>query len=72
MKRMILVLMIIALLSVMLLASSGLPALAQEAPGAPQCDWYKNWLTADPDTVWWEYWCWWPGWGWEFVFWVWA
>jgi len=21
---------------------------------------------------WWEYWCYWPGWGWEYVFWVWA
>ncbi len=39
------------------------------SPGEPQCDWYFN--SADRDE-WWEYWCWWPGWGWEFVFWVWA
>jgi hypothetical protein len=69
MRRMILVLTVTALLSVVLLASSGLPTLAQEMPAAPQCSWYENW--EDPANAWWEYWCWWPGWGWEYVFWVW-
>jgi hypothetical protein len=69
MRRMILVLTVTALLSVVLLASSGLPILAQEGPAAPQCSWYKNW--EDPANAWWEYWCWWPGWGWEFVLWTW-
>ena len=70
MKRIILVLTITAMMLAMLVASGGLPAVAQdEGPGSPQCSWYKNW--EDPEKAWWEYWCWWPGWGWEFVFWVW-
>lgn len=51
-----------------LVGGGGLSALAQEEPGTPQCGWYLNW--EDPEEAWWEYWCWWPGWGWEFVFWV--
>ena len=70
MKRVILVLTITAMMLAMLVAGSGLPAVAQdEGPGSPQCSWYKNW--EEPEKAWWEYWCWWPGWGWEFVFWVW-
>ena len=40
------------------------------SPGDPQCGWYYS--TGAGWDPWWEYWCWWPGWGWEFVFWVWA
>jgi hypothetical protein len=40
-----------------------------DTPGEPQCGWYS--ASAGSDE-WWEYWCWWPGWGWEYVFWVWA
>ncbi len=70
MKRILAVLTVSVMLLVMMVTGSGLPALAQEeAPAAPQCGWYFN--SADRDE-WWEYWCWWPGWGWEFVFWVWA
>ncbi len=73
MRRIIRVLTVTAIMLAMMVASIGLPALAQDdAPNAPQCGWYANWLLADPDVTWWEYWCWWPGWGWEFVFWVWA
>ncbi len=73
MKRIILVLTVTAMMLAMMVASIGVPALAQDdEPNAPQCSWYLNWLTSDPDTDWWEFWCWWPGWGWEFVFWVWA
>jgi hypothetical protein len=67
-KRIILVLTVTAMILVTMVAGAGSPAMAQDEPGAPQCSWYYN--TADRDA-WWEYWCWWPGWGWEFVFWVW-
>jgi hypothetical protein len=72
MKRIILVLTVTAMMLATTVASIGLPALAQDAPGAPQCSWYLNWVVSAPHEAWWEYWCWWPGWGWEFVFWVWA
>ncbi len=72
MQRTILVLMVVA----MLLVATALPALAShrsdrpEEPREPRCGWYyyedRRW---DP---WWEYWCHWRGWGWEFVFWTWA
>jgi len=65
---MVLVLTVVAVL-LATMVTGGLSAVAQEAPGAPQCGWYLNW--EDPEEAWWEYWCWWPGWGWEFVFWVW-
>ena len=70
MKRMILVLTLAAMMLAAMVVGAGLPAaLAQEAPDAPQCGWYYS---TDPDyEPWWEYWCWWPGWGWEYVFWVW-
>ena len=70
MKRIILVLTITAVMLTMLVAGGGLSALAQEeAPGDPQCGWYYN--TGEGFAPWWEYWCWWPGWGWEYVFWAW-
>ncbi len=72
MKRIILVLTITAMMLATVVAAGALPALAQDEPSAPQCGWYLNWLAVLPDLAWWEYWCWWPGWGWEFVFWVWA
>ncbi len=71
MRRMIVVLAVTVVLAVLLVLGGGLFALAQEAPTAPQCNWYLNWYSANPDRAWWEYWCWWPGWGWEYVFWVW-
>jgi len=37
-------------------------------PRDPQCGWYPSW---DDDEEWWEYWCFWPDWGWEFVLWSW-
>ncbi len=43
-------------------------ASSDESLGDPQCDWY--YATGAGWDPWWEYWCWWPGWGWEFVFWV--
>ena len=39
-----------------------------DEPRDPQCGWYANW---DNRYEWWEYWCFWPNWGWEFVFWAW-
>ncbi len=83
MRRIILVLAMLALLVIM-----ALPAVAQsgyddygrgydddyddrgynEDPRDPQCGWYPNW---DDRWEWWEYWCFWPNWGWEFVFWSW-
>ncbi|MDQ3942928.1 MAG: hypothetical protein M3254_07470 [Actinomycetota bacterium] len=70
MKRILLVLTVTAMMLAMMVASIGVPALAQDdEPNAPQCGWYyMTHMSYDP---WWEYWCWWPGWGWEFVFWVW-
>lgn len=66
MKRKILVL---AVMAVMLALVVAVPALAQAAPADPQCGWYYN--TEEGFDPWWEYWCWWPGWGWDFVFWTW-
>jgi hypothetical protein len=78
MKRMILVLTLTA----MMLATA-LPALAQNfneesgktddsgEPRAPSCDWYYFDETRQYDA-WWEYWCHYRGWGWEFVLWTWA
>ncbi len=64
---MVLVLTVVAVL-LTTMVTGGLSAVAQEAPGAPQCGWYYN--TGAGWAPWWEYWCWWPGWGWEYVFWV--
>ena len=74
MKRMILVLTV----SAMLLIGSALPALAWHEetndpagrPDNPDCNWYGPF--GEGHEAWWEYWCFWPHWGWEFVFWVWA
>jgi len=41
-----------------------------DEPGMPECDWYGPFGYGN--EAWWEYWCWWPGWGWEYVFWAWA
>jgi len=66
-----------------MLLATALPALAQEfneesgkmddsgEPRAPQCDWYYFDETQEYDA-WWEYWCHYRGWGWEFVLWTWA
>ena len=67
MKRLILVLALTA----MMLVGSALPLLAQDMedsqePRDPQCGWYSNW---DEEEEWWEYWCYYPRWGWEYVFW---
>jgi len=42
-----------------------------DEPRAPRCDWYFFEETRQWDA-WWEYWCFWRGWGWEFVVWEWA
>ena len=39
-----------------------------DEPRDPQCGWYANW---NHRHEWWEYWCFWPNWGWEFVLWSW-
>jgi hypothetical protein len=33
-----------------------------DGPGEVYCEWYGPY-------PWWEYWCWYPGYGWEYVFW---
>ena len=55
-----------------LVSGLALPALAQdeEEPREPRCGWY--YFEEEPWDPWWEYWCRYPNWGWEFVFWVWA
>ncbi len=70
MRRILSVLAVTAVMLAMMVTSLALPASAQEAPPAPSCGWYYN--TAPSWDPWWEYWCWLPGWGWEFVFWTWA
>ena len=69
MKRMILVLTITALM----ILSSALPALADmkdgkegAEPDPPDCGWYESW---NDEEEWWEYWCYYPHWGWDYVFW---
>ena len=39
-------------------------------PDNPDCNWYGPF--GEGREAWWEYWYFWPHWGWEFVFWVWA
>jgi hypothetical protein len=78
MRRMILVLTVSAMM--MLAMFLTMPAGAQEdfmgtkggddEPGMPECEWYGPFGYGN--EAWWEYWCWWPGWGWEYVFWAWA
>jgi hypothetical protein len=76
MRRLLLVLTVSAMLLATVLAG---PAGAdfgskggdwEDEPSAPECEWYGPY-EEDDDDAWWEYWCYWPGWGWEFVFWVW-
>ncbi len=70
-KRLILVLTVTA----MMLIGSALPALAYheetgdpaESPENPRCGWYPS---SNEEEEWWEYWCRWPHWGWEYVFWT--
>lgn len=65
MKRRILLL---ALTVAVLALVVAVPAFAQTgAPRAPQCGWYEAWSAGD---AWWEYWCYWPSFGWEYVFWT--
>jgi len=73
MKRLVLVLTITAMMLAVLVSGLALPALAQDEkePRQPRCDWYYFEETRQWDA-WWEYWCRYPDWGWEFVFWVWA
>jgi len=75
MRRLFLVLTVAA----MMLLVSALPALAEYdygdegEPHEPKCDWRLVPYQPHPwDEQWWEYWCYWPGWGWEYVFWTWA
>ena len=69
---------LVLVLTAMMLVGSALPALASHndsdssnEPRAPRCGWYFFEETRRYDA-WWEYWCYYRGWGWEFVFWVWA
>ena len=39
-------------------------------PRPPDCDWYGPY--GHGNDAWWEYWCYWHGWGWEYVFWAYA
>ena len=39
-----------------------------DEPGEVYCDWYGP-FEERPYDPWWEYWCWYPGYGWEYVFW---
>ena len=77
MKRLILVLTVTAMLVVTALSASAQgfdePSgkLDNGEPNAPECDWYYFDETREYDA-WWEYWCHYRGWGWEFVFWTWA
>jgi hypothetical protein len=41
-----------------------------DEPREPDCDWYGPYGSGN--NAWYEYWCYWHGWGWEFVFWAWA
>jgi len=76
MRRLFLVLTVAAIM----LLLSALPALAEEygysdegEPYEPKCEWRLVPHQPYPwDEQWWEYWCYWPGWGWEYVFWTWA
>jgi len=70
MKRLLLAVVVVA----MMLMGSALPALAthetgdpEGSPDNPRCDWYPF---SNEEEEWWEYWCRWPHWGWEFVFWT--
>jgi hypothetical protein len=57
-KRIILLLTVTAMLLAALVASSALPALAQDSPPQPSCDWYlDNYLKRNFDVDWWGYWC---------------
>jgi hypothetical protein len=64
MKRRILLLSVTAMLVVMMVATSALPALAQLR--TPSCDWYPVSFErrAHNTTAWYAYWCHWPGYGW--------
>jgi hypothetical protein len=70
-RRITAVLTVSAIMLIMLVSSLALPALAQGEPREPRCGWYYYEETRQWDD-WWEYWCRYPDWGWEFVFWVWA
>ncbi len=63
MKRKFLVLAVTAMLVVMMLATSALPAVSQ--PRGPWCDWYPvSFEKRALDARWYAYWCHWPGYGW--------
>ena len=72
-KRLILVLTVTAMMLSVLVSGLALPALAQDEaePREPRCGWYYFDETREYDA-WWEYWCHYRGWGWEYVFWTWA
>ncbi len=79
MKRMLSVLMVSAWLLMSLFAVPALGDIGdpdaghkgeEDQPGEVDCDWYGPF--GHGDEAWWEYWCFWPGWGWKYVFWVWA
>ncbi len=83
MRRMVLVLVTAALIAATVALSIPATAVAQdeqdemvaeqvEVYGAglerPQCGWYES---SNDEEEWWEYWCYYRGSGWEFIFWTW-
>ncbi len=74
-KRMILVLTV----AVMMLTVA-MPAMAQDDPEAPSCDWYRdNYVYRNFGVELWGYWCDWPDYGWylhalwqdgEYIYWA--
>ncbi len=79
MRRMILVLTVSAMMLMTVLTGVAVGDIGDpdaghkgygDDPGTPECEWYGPFGYGN--DAWWEYWCWWPGWGWEYVFWVWA
>ena len=78
MRRLVLVLTVTAML-VLTAFSASAQEFDEESgkledfdePRAPDCEWYFFEETRQYDA-WWEYWCYYHGWGWEFVVWEWA
>ena len=80
MRRMILVLTVSAMMLMTVLTGVAVGQMddpegaghkgGDDEPGMPECEWYGPFGYGN--EAWWEYWCWWPGWGWEYVFWAWA
>ena len=71
MRQSIPLLMVTLVISVLLFSPKSMADMMQttpppSSPQAPQCGWYESW---NQHEEWWEYWCYYPGYGWEYVFW---